>query len=413
MNYYILVKSTVGLVPKKVAVKGKTKVYQAIRYISTGEKKKRVQEFLGEKHKSSKYSRYMKKSPEGVDIVSKDELIANIEPTPKGKRYFYGVEAGLIKRAIMFEKPEEIDGCVGIIEKADGSSPRRIYTDDILAKRNKKKHQRVKKLGGNLPAFIEDYTKLMNGKKPGLGAALALMHQHQVRVGGSAEGRDDHFGSTTLKVNHVVDIKDNKQASDLSKKIMNDRITPFIKSAEEAQKIEDPVKKEKTLVRIEKNKQAEIEKVKAMGVPKPGELWLDFVGKSGVLWSLNIQDPLLKKTIRNLVSGRKEDDLLFGVNRAEVAKRLRKYKIIPKDFRTWAASKAFVEKAKELDIPQTQKEFKIQEKQLVTFCSMKLWNKPGICKKAYIDPAIIENWRAGILNKMERVQKSFAYVVME
>jgi DNA topoisomerase IB len=131
---------------------------------------------------------------------------------------------------------------------------------------------------------------------------------------------------------------------------------------------------------------------------------LEFVGKSGVLWRLDITEPDIKKSLKDLAEGKSGQDNLFTIKRRHVDKQVRKYKMLPKDLRTYAAAKTFVEEAQNFPVPTTVAELNNIEKQIFTRVSRVLHNTPGMAKKSYVPPSIYAAWRAGALKKLEKTQ---------
>ncbi|TZF87659.1 DNA topoisomerase IB [Cognatilysobacter lacus] len=70
-----------------------------------------------------------------------------------------------------------------------------------------------------------------------------------------------------------------------------------------------------------------------------------------------------------------------------------------KDFRTWGGTLAAIERFAATDVPDdaTERALATIEKQVVTEVADLLGNTPSVCRKAYVDPAVLEGWRSGRL----------------
>jgi hypothetical protein len=148
--------------------------------------------------------------------------------------------------------------------------------------------------------------------------------------------------------------------------------------------------------------------------PGPNRVVLEFVGKSGVLWKLEITDPALKQALRNAQEGKADQEPLFTVKRRHVDKQFKKYKALPKDLRTYAAGKKFVEESMKFPVPKTEAELNFIEKQIFEQVSQALHNTPGMAKNSYVPPSLYAAWRSGALKKIEKqLEKSMTYYVVQ
>jgi DNA topoisomerase IB len=455
------VPGTAGLIPVKKQIKGKHP-YLAIRYVSPGEAEQEVKEYLAGRKKESYRTRYLRKHPLDVNVITQQELKIAIPKKDTGEQYYAGANVKLIKRIIEFKKPHEVEGLERIVCLIDGEQLCK-YDNAIKQKRRKKKFVRCKNIGKKIEDFRANYQLYLKSEGTELdrqlGAVLGLMDNHLIRVGsGKISGiQEGLIKVETLKRGMVISHP--SWAVGTPPHIIVEEKTPegikkvFIRSlarGEEESKLRDYRKQIKVLTRkVQKDPSNKEQKFELQGLkikekelaseihlpvpsnwtevirighygatqlearhvkyPAPGEVWLDFIGKSGVRWNFKINDTLIAKAVRDLQKGKADKELLFpDIERSDVARELKKYKMLPKDFRTFSATKAFVEATKDYPVPTTEKELKEIEKELFKTVSIKLWNTPGMAKKAYVDTTVYANWRSGLLNQIvTSVQKSY------
>lgn len=456
------------LVPVKKPIKGKTP-YMAIRYVSIDpkESKKRLKEFLGVRKKESYITRYAAKHPADCDVYTREELEESLEPTKTGEKYYDSFNTKLIDRSIVFRKPEQVNDVTRLIVLIDGRTKVR-HSDIFKAKENAKKFKRVKKTGKRIDEFRDKYKKMM--EKPGadkpkqLGIVLALMDTLDVRVGSGSKGvREGPIKVSDLTrgmviqhpswpigtPNHIVtevkmpegvkklflrsidkeeefdklrELK--KQINSLSKRLKKEPENRDMRLEHENLTRRAEELSGKVLVSIPP-KWTEVTRVGHYGstqlesrhikYPSPGEVWLDFIAKSGKRLAKKIDDPILAKAIKDCQKGKAGDNRLFpDVKRLDTAKLMKKYGIhTPKDLRTYDGTKTFVEESSKHSTPTTKQELRKTEKAIFLAVSKKLGNTPSMAKNAYTDPIVYASWKAGILEGiMKGLRKSF-YVILE
>ena len=455
------------LVPKKVVVHARHP-YTAVRYVtvSPAVTKKRIEEYLAEREKESRLSRYLRRKPMEVDIYSPAELERMVEPTRTGERYFSGVNIKNIKRVISYRKPEELGGYKMTVCLKTGENVHR-YEDKLTEKRQKKKFRRAKNVATAVKDLKDRYRILLRSsdrKERQLGAVLALMEQHDVRVGSGMYGVEEapikvgdlkrgmvviHSSWPPGSPPHVVveektpegikkvflrSIEKQEEAERLADlrrqvKVLSKRIEKEpteelklelgrlkVKADEIAERINKPIPPKWTdLVRLGHYGATQLE-ARHVKYPAPGEIWLDFIGKSAQRWKFRLKDTNLAEVIKELQRGKAGSDMLFpDVRRIDVAKILRRYHILPKDIRTYEGTSSFMEESKNHPVPTSKKELRRIRKEIFKAISKKLVNKPGVAKKAYVDPSVTASWETGLLKIIEKekgIKKSLFVILI-
>ncbi len=300
------------LTPMKRIVRGRTKTFMAIRYIS--------------------------QHPDKISKFNQTEIEAKAKTSKSGEKYYAGVNTKLIQEVVEFKEPAET-GIYRIITRTDGKTVRQ-YTDKHkeVASRTKLKREAV--LSKHINDIRDKYGKFMDSKdgyKKSLGTALAVIDNLCIRVGGGANGVPGHFGTTTLEVRHIETDPD-------------------------------------------------------------GKMRLHFIGKSGVEHNIEVTDPKTKEKLLELTKGRSPNARIFGpIERADVQRFLRRWGVVPKDFRNYHASEFFHELATATPTPKSRKDAKLALKEMIIKVAAKLGHTPSICKSRYISPPLIEDWLAGTL----------------
>lgn len=459
------IKGKPGLVAEKRIIRGKKSAYQAIRYISTDDLKKRAKEFLKERKKVTDTTKYILKHTSDIDILYPNELESIAKTSKAGEKYVYGRKLDTIKRIIEFKYPENVGGLVRIFDMLDGNSWRK-YTDERISANSKIKFKRVGKAGPRIQNWKEDYEKKLDKKGIGfdkqLGTIMALMHKHDIRVGSGSGGIKEGIVKTEnlkprMVVRHPRWKLDTYPHVIVEKKMDDGSKELFLRSVEHQDKAERltwVTSRVKSLVkRVIKKPDSELQKelnvltdekllleteilkpypktytemlrlghygttqleARHVKYPAPDEVWVDFIGKSGVRWKRQITDPKLKDAIRELQKGKSDNEKLFPeVEYRNVRKMTNKYKVLPKDFRTFDGTKSFTETIQKFssENPGNTKELKLLKKKIFKEISQKLGNQPGMAEKAYVDPVVKSVWYEGRLEKIVRVAKK-SYVIL-
>ncbi|MCR9159291.1 MAG: DNA topoisomerase IB [Nannocystaceae bacterium] len=148
-----------------------------------------------------------------------------------------------------------------------------------------------------------------------------------------------------------------------------------------------------------------------------GVATLDFPGKSGRRWQLDVQDP---SVVRVLEACAQADCRVFcyrddgGSTRAMTASRVVDYlreasghDLRPKDFRTWAGTVIAAATIRErLDGGATVRRKKVATR-ATKAAAAQLRNTPAVCRSAYIFPAVLESFSPAALEESRaRIAKS-------
>jgi hypothetical protein len=482
-------------VKKQIKGGGNKAPYLAIRWtapdvsVAPDVTKKRIKEFLQERKRKSYVTKYLKGQLKGslnVDVYSASDLesVATISKKTGEKRYLRW-KLDEIKNLIVFKKPQEVDGLNRYVTLVDGRNVP-MWEDETIAKRKAKKFKRVKNIKGEkLESFRAKIKDWMNektvSKKKQLGTVIDLMLTFDIRVGTGAGGIEEGLiktddlkrgmvvaqkGAPEGTVPRLVVIREidgvqkiffrkmdeeekvkrlqevTKQSNYLRRKIVkkpddNELKTDLVKVDQEKKALESEVDLPfssvpglKEMIRVGHYGATQLE-ARHIKKTASGELWLDFIGKSGVRWNKKIEDTDQIASVTKLLEGKAGQDRLFpDIKRITVAKEMDKIGGLPKDIRTYEGTKAFVEEAGILDkegnwvekpqnfpVPTTKKELKQIEKQIFVNVSNRLHNKPGMAKKAYVDPLVRIAWEAGVLknimSKVIQMQKSMFFVILD
>lgn len=414
------------LVPTKKVIRGKTKAYQAIRYISPTETKKRVQKLLESRKKESYLTRAMKARPYNTDILYQEELMKVIPPNPKGERYYTGsrlegvkkvsVNVKLIRHVVEFKEP--VEGCVSIVERNDGAAHVRQYLNDRIEKKTNTKFSRIKNIGKKLEDHRGRYKKLLQSdvpEKQELGVVLALIDRYQMRIGGGPYGIEEkEIKVESLKPGMVVRHELWKEAVPPHQVVWNKEKTKYMLRNLNTKEDHPIPAKYKEFTRLGHYGATTLEGRHVR--VSDSKLLVDVIGKSGVWQVFEITDKDLAAILTRLKEGRRPLDKMFpNVKRTNVTVITDKLKVRPHDFRAYHTTKGFVEESKNFPVPTTKKELKSIEKQILEKVSTKLWNKPGTAKKAYLDPVVRSSWEAGLLSRIGKgkgkVKKSLFVIV--
>ncbi len=313
---FILLEKSIplGLIPQVKLVRGKTKTFHAIRYVSA--------------------------YPDRVNVISRDKINTDaIKPSKDGIKWYAGVKVDEIAQVIDFKEPAET-GLTRCVIKTDGTVAGKKYTDTKKERQAKIKWARLRWMEKNIGTIRAKYEPLIgsnNLTKKSFGVAMWCIDKANpyMRIGGSAGNREDHFGTTTLQCKHIVQGED-------------------------------------------------------------GKVSIQFVGKSGVPWKVDINDPNVAKAILELKGTRDpEAKLLYDVERTDILKWLGKFRVTAKDFRTYHGSEWFINFAKEHITPTKRKDQNAVLKEIFIQVSKKLNNTPNVCRTKYVLPSLIEHWLAG------------------
>ena len=185
-----------------------------------------------------------------------------------------------------------------------------------------------------------------------LAVVVTLLDTTRVRVGNTEYARDNKsFGLTTLRNRHVSFIRDGRAALNFRGK----------GGVQHEVLIDD-----KRIVRIVRHCQE-----------LPGQHLFQYVTDSGERCPID--------------SGQVNDYLRDAMGEEFTAK----------DFRTWAATLQAVTLLARTAMPEKPSEqaFKSEIVKVVKQVAAELRNTPAVCRKSYINPAVFDAWRSGIIHK--------------
>lgn len=131
----------------------------------------------------------------------------------------------------------------------------------------------------------------------------------------------------------------------------------------------------------------------------------NFVGKEGVSHEITVADPRIARIVRRLMSGKDQDELLFGVRENTVNKYIKAHtssEFSAKDIRTWVGTVTAAKTLFEAGVPQSEEDAKAAEKAAAVAASERLHNTPTTARDNYIDPSIFAAYRSGRLDQAFR-----------
>ncbi|WP_462114653.1 DNA topoisomerase IB [Lysobacter xanthus] len=151
-----------------------------------------------------------------------------------------------------------------------------------------------------------------------------------------------------------------------------------------------------------------------VGFLRGGRAKFAFRGKSGLEHEIVLDDAQLVKLVKRcqqlpgqaLFQYVDDDGASQPVGSAQVNDYLREAMgeaFTAKDFRTWGGTLAAVERFAAIPPPDdaSDREVASIEKQVIAEVADLLGNTPAVCRRAYIDPAVLDGWRAGRLRAPE------------
>ncbi|OGM09163.1 hypothetical protein A2Z67_04450 [Candidatus Woesebacteria bacterium RBG_13_36_22] len=184
---FILIEKSIplGLIPQVRLVRGKTKTFHAIRYVSA--------------------------YPDKVNVITRDKInVDAIKPSEDGTKWYAGVKVDEIAQVIDFKEPAET-GLVRCVIKTDGTVAGKKYTDKKKERGAKVKWARLKYIEKYLPTIRAKYEPMIGDSNPikkSFGVAMYCVDRFCMRIGGGAHNREDHFGTTTLQCKHISQAED-------------------------------------------------------------------------------------------------------------------------------------------------------------------------------------------------------------
>ncbi len=180
---------------------------------------------------------------------------------------------------------------------------------------------------------------------------------------------------------------------------------------------------EETHIRIGNNQYARENKTYGLSTMRKrhlteedGKLYFEFTGKKGKQHKVPLEDKKLRKLVMQCeeIQGWElfkytDDSGHHPIDSGMVNEYLQEItndSFTAKDFRTWAASKIFLETIQEANKPENETE---QKKIIQTSCNYAaaaLGNTGSVCRKYYIHPAVIEAYEKNALTSKRAISKS-------
>lgn len=150
-----------------------------------------------------------------------------------------------------------------------------------------------------------------------------------------------------------------------------------------------------------------------------GEMRFRFVGKKGKKHNVLLKDKKLRKLVMQceeipgweLFQFWDEDGNHQSIDSGMIndyIQEITSNSFTAKDFRTWAASKIFLETIVAFDEPETQKD---RAQNIVEACNRaasELGNTRTVCKNYYIHPAVVQAYEKGQLEKYRNPESKFS-----
>src|ERR1700678_4592877 len=146
---------------------------------------------------------------------------------------------------------------------------------------------------------------------------------------------------------------------------------------------------------------------------RDGRAVLNFRGKGGVQHEILIDDKRIAKIVRrcqeipgqHLFQYINDDGQRCPIDSDQVNDYLREAMgndFTAKDFRTWGATLHAITLLARTPLPEARSEraLKIQIADVVKEVAAKLRNTPAVCRKSYINPAVFDSWRSGLIHKV-------------
>jgi hypothetical protein len=222
------------------------------------------------------------------------------------------------------------------------------YPEEHTRRAQRAKFERVNQLAEQLPRIVRDVTRALKlpdtPRNKVVAAIVALIDRCQFRIGTEAYAAEhETYGVTTLRVEHV--------------EVHGD------------------------------------------------EVRFRFAGKKGVPWDRTVTDRRLARFIRQLAANSPDGHLFWyqtdgqqvPITGREVNAWLRRYGITAKDFRTYHATRLAYEGLKAASRPArskplTKREARARVAAVVEDVAAKMGHTAAVCRRAYILPALIEDY---------------------
>jgi DNA topoisomerase I len=146
---------------------------------------------------------------------------------------------------------------------------------------------------------------------------------------------------------------------------------------------------------------------------RDGRAVLNFRGKGGVQHEVHIDDKRIAQIVRrcqeipgqHLFQYVSDDGQRCPIDSDQVNDYLREAMgedFTAKDFRTWGATLHAITLLARTPLPESPSEraLKSEIAEVVKQVAAKLRNTPAVCRKSYINPAVFEAWRSGLIHRV-------------
>src|ERR1700734_1798149 len=146
---------------------------------------------------------------------------------------------------------------------------------------------------------------------------------------------------------------------------------------------------------------------------RDGRAVLNFRGKGGVQHEILIDDKRIAKIVRrcqeipgqHLFQYINDDGQRCPIDSGQVNDYLREAMgndFTAKDFRTWGATLHAITLLARTPLPEVRSEraLKMQIAGVVKEVAAELRNTPAVCRKSYINPAVFDSWRSGLIHEI-------------
>jgi DNA topoisomerase IB len=144
-----------------------------------------------------------------------------------------------------------------------------------------------------------------------------------------------------------------------------------------------------------------------------GRAVLNFRGKGGVQHEVHIDDRRIAQIVRrcqeipgqHLFQYISDDGQRCPIDSGQVNEYLREAMgddFTAKDFRTWGATLHAITLLAGTPLPESasERDMKSEIAEVVKQVAAKLRNTPAVCRKSYINPAVFDSWRSGLIHRV-------------
>jgi len=279
-------------------------------------------------------------------VRTREQLLADLPKNPKtGRQSYMGVDASTIHSVKEFPQSKSLTAVVSYTNNKGRKVDKYFYNEahqQHAADRKFKRVEQMQKHYGTIQDSITNDMKASDPKRRAAATVMRLVDDTTMRIGGSgAEKFTGSVGATTMRREHVKENPD-------------------------------------------------------------GSIQFTFPGKSGVAWDRKVSDPKLVAAVKTFMKDKSPSEKLFPVRADDVNKYLADVspvKVTAKDYRTLHASAIASAALASMPKPKNADELKKNITQASVIASEKLGNTPSVCLKKYINPRVIDAYRAAHTGK--------------